>query len=86
VLVIGGGKQTDADKIARRFKLPFPVLADPDRAVYLSYGLDKAMWLIQRSASLLVNKQGIVTYFHKVTNPNDSVNKDELMQAITRLK
>ncbi len=81
VLVIGGGKQKDAASLARSYKLPFPVLADPDRAVYLNYGLDKAMLFIQRSASIIVNKQGIVGYFHKATNPMEWLNEE----SVTRL-
>lgn len=85
VLVIGGGDQPSATKLKKSLKLPSPVLADSDSEVYLSYGLDKAMWVIQRSASILVDKQGVVRYFHKATNPNDSVDKDELLQAIAKL-
>jgi len=85
ILVIGGGDQAGAAKLKKSLKLPCHVLADFNRDVYLNYGLDKAMWLIQRSASLLVDKQGIVRYFHKATNPNDSVNRDELLEAISIL-
>lgn len=69
ILVIGGGNQSDAAKSKKSLTLPCPVLADSDREVYLSYGLDKAMWVIQWSASLSIHKQGNVRYFHKATNP-----------------
>jgi len=85
VLVIGGGKPKDAASLVRTYKLPFPVLADPDRAVYLSYGLDKAMFVIQRSASIIVNKQGVVGYFHKTTNPMEWLDKDSVTQLIEAL-
>ena len=85
VLVIGGGKQAKAEALKKSLKLPYPVLADSDRSVYLSYGLDKAILVVQRSASILVDKQGVVRYFNKVANPNNSVNKDELLQAVADL-
>ena len=85
VLVIGGGSSERAAKLKKSLKLPMPVLADADRAVYLSYGLDKAMLIVQRSASLLVDKQGVVRYFHKATNPNNSVDKASLMEAVATL-
>ena len=50
VLVVGGGEQEDAARLARVYKHPFPVLADPDRSIYKKYDLDKVVWMIQRGA------------------------------------
>lgn len=85
VLVIGGGSVKNAANLVKTYKLPFPVLADPDRAVYLSYGLDKAMFVIQRSASIIINKQGIVSYFHKSTNPMVWLDKESVTQLLAGL-
>lgn len=82
VLVIGCGKVKDAERIAKALKLPFLVLADPDRSTYLRYDLGKFLIAIQRSGTYLIDQQGIVRYIHQVTNPRDSVNKEELMQAV----
>ncbi len=70
-----------------RHKLPFPVLVDqdPDLAVYRSYGLDKVLIALQRSGTLLIDKQGIVRYIHQVTNPQASVEKEELMREVEQL-
>ena len=86
VLIIGGGSRNDAERLSKRFKLPFPVLVDPDRAVYRHYGLDKVLIAIQRSGTFLIDKQGIVRYIHQVTNPQASVEKDELMQEVEKLQ
>ena len=69
-------------------KLPFPVLVDPDpdRAVYRHYGLDKVWITLQRSGTFLIDKQGIVRYIHQVTNPQASVEKDELMGEVEKLQ
>ena len=85
VLVIGGGEQEDAVRLARMYQHPFPVLADPDRSVYRSYDLDKVVWIIQRSATVLVDKQGIFRYVHRVANPEDSLDIDALMKAVNDL-
>jgi peroxiredoxin len=81
-LLIGCGKVKDAERVAKALKLPFPVLADPDRATYLRYDLGKFLIAIQRSGTFLIDKQGIVRYIHQVTNPQASVDHDELMRAV----
>lgn len=86
VLVIGGGNREDAERLSRTLKLPFPVLADPDRSVYESYGLNKALLLIQRSGTFLIDRQGIVRYIHQVTNPQASVDKAELLREVEQLQ
>ena len=84
VLVIGGGSAAAATKLGRSLKLPFPVLADPERAVYGSFGLDKRLF-IQRSATVLIDKNGMIRYILRATNPRNSFDKDELLKAISTL-
>ena len=55
------------------------------RAVYRRYGLDKVLIALQRSGTFLIDKQGIVRYIHQVTNPQASVEKDELMREVEQL-
>lgn len=63
----------DAPERVRRYaellKTPFPVLADPDRAVYYSYDLEKAFIVIQRTASVVVDRHGVIQYIKRATNP-----------------
>jgi peroxiredoxin len=49
--------------------LPFPVLADPERRVYHQYGLEKAMIFIQRTASIVLDRNGVIRYIKTTTNP-----------------
>ena len=84
VLVIGGGNAAAAMKLGRSLKLPFPVLADPDRAVFGSYGLEKRL-LIQTSATVLIDKSGTIRFILRATNPRNSFDKDELLNAIITL-
>jgi peroxiredoxin len=84
VLVIGGGSADAAMKLGRALKLPFPALADPDRAVFGSFGLDKKLF-IQRSATVLIDKKGTIRYILRATNPRASFDKDELLNAISNL-
>ena len=86
VLILGGGSRKGAERLSARHKLPFPVLVDPDRAVYRRYGLDKVLIALQRSGTFLIDKQGIVRYIHQVTNPQASVEKEELMREVEKLQ
>jgi len=69
VLVILGDTPERARSYAGQLKAPFPVLADPDRKAYRSFELEKAYILIQRTASVIVDRDGVIRYLKRVTNP-----------------
>lgn len=69
VLVILGDTPERARSYAGQLKAPFPVLADPDRKVYHSFDLEKAYILIQRTASVIVDRDGVIRYLKRATNP-----------------
>jgi peroxiredoxin len=75
-----------AERLSARLKLPFPVLVNPDRTVYRRYGLDKVLIALQRSGTFLIDKQGIVRYIHQVTNPQASLEKEELLREVEHLQ
>jgi peroxiredoxin len=85
VLVVGPGSGNDAQRLVDLFKLPFPVLGDPDRAVYLSYGLDKVFRAIQRSGTFLVDPQGKVSFIEQGALPQ-MLNKDAIIGEIKKLQ
>lgn len=70
VIVVLGNDITTAKEYAEGISLPFPVLSDPDRAVYRLYELEKYFLLFQRTASLVIDKDGIVRYLKRTTMPN----------------
>jgi peroxiredoxin len=69
VLIILGDSQQHAARYAEALHLPFPVLADPSREVYHRYGLEKAYLLLQRTASVVIDRSGRIRYMKRVTNP-----------------
>ncbi len=84
VLVILGGSLEQARKYAETLKAPFPVLADPDRAVYHRYELEKNFIGIQRTASVIVDENGVIEYLKRVANPMTWLQESkELLQVIT---
>ena len=82
VLVIGGGIHEDAIRLQQHLQLPFPVLADPERAVFVRYGLDKVLNVIQRSGTVLVNAQGVICHLHRVTLPSEALDEAALLAAL----
>jgi peroxiredoxin len=69
ILVILRDTPERARKYAESLKAPFPVLADPDRAVYHRFDLEKAYIVIQRTASVVVDRAGVIQYMKRATNP-----------------
>ncbi len=69
VLVILGDTAERARQYADSLNVPFPVLSDPERALYHRYGLDKTMGVIQRTASIVVDRHGLIRYMRRATNP-----------------
>ncbi len=69
VLVILGDTLERARGYGEVLHLPFPVLSDPQRAVYHQYGLDKVLRLIQRTASIVVDRDGVIRYLSRSTDP-----------------
>jgi len=58
-----------AQDYAKLLNLPFPVLSDPERAVYSLYELEKYFWLMQRTASIVIDQSGRVQYLKRTTMP-----------------
>lgn len=85
VVVIGGGSPKEAQNMADTYKLPFRVASDSERAVYQSFGLHKALGILQRSGSILVDKQGVIRYIQQSTLPTGALNKAELLKAVETL-
>lgn len=45
VAAVAQGTPAEADAVLAELKLPFPILADPQRATYPAYGLPRGGWL-----------------------------------------
>ena len=87
VLLILGAPIEKAKQYAKALHLPFPVLADPERSVYQRYGLDKALLVIQRTASVVVDRNGTIQYLKQVTNPMTWLAESQgLIQVVRKLR
>lgn len=87
VLVILGDTPDRAIRYAESLHAPFPVLADPERDVYRQFGLEKALFVIQRTASVVVDRQGVIRYIKRVTNPAAWMQESrELLEFVINLE
>lgn len=69
ILLILGESLEKARSYVDSLHLPFPVLADPDRKIYHQYGLDKAYFFLQRTASLVIDLEGMIRYIRIASSP-----------------
>jgi len=69
ILLILGEPVEKAKRYAKSLHLPFPVLSDPERKIYHQYGLEKALVFIQRTASVVLDRTGVIRYLKITTNP-----------------
>ena len=83
ILIILGDTLDRARSYAGTLKTPFPILADPERAIYHRYELEKGFIGLQRTASVIVDANGVIQYLKRVTNPMTWLQESkELLQAI----
>jgi peroxiredoxin len=83
ILIILGDTQDRTCRYAEALKTPFPVLADPDHEVYYRFQLEKNFIGIQRTASVIVDQNGVIRYIKRSFNPMTWMHESkELMQAV----
>lgn len=81
-MIGGGGVGTG---LVRSMALPYPALVDRERATYKAYGLSRAMFIIQESATFLVDRDGIVRHALRSANPQQSMGWAALMADLRAL-
>jgi peroxiredoxin Q/BCP len=84
VLIILGDTPDRALRYSESLHTPFPVLADPERDVYKVFGLEKAMLVIQRTASVVVDREGVIRYIKRATNPMTWLQESQELLDTTR--
>jgi len=81
LLIVVPGPPEQARKIAKLIRASFPVLADPGRGVFRSFGLGRRLLFIQQSGSALVGRDGTLAYVHRSTSPRTALDLEALMRA-----
>jgi thioredoxin-dependent peroxiredoxin len=84
-LVVGGGSVAQARQLAERYKLDFPVIADPERIAYARYDLGKALGMMQRSGTAVIDAAGVLRLFLGSFNPLSSFLEKEVSKTLAVL-
>jgi thioredoxin-dependent peroxiredoxin len=84
-LVVGGGSVVHARQLADRYKLNFPVIADPERVAYARYDLGKALGMMQRSGTAVIDAAGVLRLFLGSFNPMSSFLEKEISKTLASL-
>ena len=83
ILIILGDTLERARSYAETLNAPFPVLADPERAIYHRYELVKNFIGLQRTASVIVDQAGVIRYLKRASNPMTWLQESkELLPAV----
>ena len=83
ILIILGDDLDRVRKYSETLKTPFPILADPERVVYHRFELQKNFIGIQRTASVIVDENGVIRYLKRSTNPMTWLQESkELLQEV----
>ena len=83
ILIILGDTLDRASRYAETLKAPFPVLADPECTVYHRFELQKNPIGIQRTASIIMDQDGVIRYIKRALNPMTWLQESkELLQAV----
>jgi peroxiredoxin len=86
ILVIMGDNHEHVREYAERLRVLFPVLADPERDVYRRFQLEKEFLVMQRTASVIVDRAGLVRYLKRATLPAQwRAESGELLAAAQRV-
>ena len=74
-----------AARVASQLETPFPIWATETDSPHQAYGLDRA-WLgmVQRSGTVII-ADGAVRYVHVATNPDKSIDLDEVIDNLKRI-
>ncbi len=87
VLVILGDSLERATRYGTSLHLPFPALADPEHEVYHRFDLERVFLVVQRTAAVVVDRNGRIAYLKRATNPQTWLKESqELLQVVQGLE
>jgi peroxiredoxin len=80
--VIGGGTALAARLATRWLNLPYPILHDPDRAVYEAYGSERLLGIYQQSGTVVVDADGNIILERITSNPRRALPMAAILKAL----
>ncbi len=65
---------------AKKYDLPFPILADPDKAIINAYGVKMPLIGIAKRVTFLIDKEGVIR--HIVTDVNTKAHDKQVLALL----
>jgi len=85
-LVILGDSLDRVTRYGAALNVPFPILADPAHEVYHRFDLERVYLVMQRTASVVVDRDGRIQYLKRATNPQTWLQESqELLHVVQGL-
>ena len=84
VLVILGDTLDRATRYGAAVNAPFPILADGAHEVYHRFDLQRAYLVMQRTASVVVDRDGKIQYLKRATNPQTWLQESKELLEVVR--
>jgi peroxiredoxin len=86
VVCVAPHNAADARRLAESMRLPFPVLADEDRAVFRRYDVQSRLWSLgQRPAVYIVDRDSILRWVHLGRQQWEIPGTAEVLEQLDRL-
>jgi peroxiredoxin len=86
ILAVSADGMEKARETASRYKIPFKVLADPQKVAIREYGVDNDMEDGDDAAAFIIDRRGRVRYKHISKVPVDMPPNDKLMETLRDLR
>ena len=83
IVAIAPHDATEANRLAKDLAIPFPVLADDNRAVFLAYDVQSRPWSLgQRPAVYLIDPDGLIRWAYRGSQQWDIPPNGKVLEAI----
>ncbi len=82
ILVVLGESLDQAKNYQNLLKVPFPILADPQREVYHRFEMTRNFIGLQRTASIILDEKGIIRYLKRVYNPMTWLQESQELEKV----
>lgn len=73
VLIVGMGTQTQTEEFKRQFKVPYPMVCDPDKRIYQAFGIGQVSLLDALNPGVAIKGLSAMAKGHRIGVPKGDV-------------
>lgn len=87
ILAIAPHDLAEARRLVEELKLPFPVLADPQRRVFQAYDVPSRLWSLgQRPGTVLIDRDGTIRWAYLGSQQWETAPISEILAALDQIQ